>query len=303
MAVFDWEPYQPGQGWARNSLYAKELTFLVEVGNLPAPGRNNCELSVEGPYGREIGLHHFSTVLLVAQGIGIAAAMPQVMSIVERYASDSATRRQMRAQPLERQSLHRDKTCRLNLYWVLTSSADIHWINGALRRLAAIDEAKNILKIWIFDQSTELAANIHEMDEKHKELFVICEAPWYATLKSFMAYHSNAHPGKCAIAVSGSLDFRQKISEIMLHLNLSSYFEFDYQPRDLDSRAGIAPREPSKSEPAIASDGGNGKGAQTTLLPPPLKLRAQHAPPTLERTGDSRREVSVAGEVGTSSFV
>lgn len=142
MAVFDWEPYQPGQGWARNSLYAKELTFLVEVGNLPAPGRNNCELSVEGPYGREIGLHHFSTVLLVAQGIGIAAAMPQVMSIVERYASDSATRRQMRAQPLERQSLHRDKTCRLNLYWVLTSSADIHWINGALRRLAAIDEAK-----------------------------------------------------------------------------------------------------------------------------------------------------------------
>lgn len=99
----------------------------------------------------------------------------------------------------------------------------------------------------------------------------------------------------------------------MLHLNLSSCFEFDYQPRDLDSRAGIAPREPSKSEPAIASDGGNGKGAQTTLLPPPLKLRAQHAPPTLERTGDSRREVyvvrthahyrSVAGEVGTSSFV
>lgn len=142
MAVFDWKPYQPRQGWVRNSLYAKELTFLVEVRNMPALGRDDCELSVEGPYGREIGLHHFSTVLLAAQGTGIAAAMPQVMAIVERYASDSAMRRQMRSQPLERQSLYKDKTSRLNLYWVLTSPADIHWIKGALSRLAAIDETK-----------------------------------------------------------------------------------------------------------------------------------------------------------------
>lgn len=142
MAVFDWEPDTPENGWTRDSLYVKELRFLIEVRNLPAFGRRGCELYVEGPYGRDLGLHHCSTVLLAAHGVGIAAVMPQVMSIVERYASDSASRRQMRSKPFEQRSLHRDKTSRLNVYWVLTDAADIEWIKGALRRLAGIDETK-----------------------------------------------------------------------------------------------------------------------------------------------------------------
>ncbi|XWW92451.1 hypothetical protein V2A60_003791 [Cordyceps javanica] len=292
MVLFDWKPYKPGQGWARNSLYAKELTFLVEDHNMPTLGRDDCELLVEGPYGREIGLHRFSTVLLAAQGTGIAAAMPQVMAIVERYASDSAMRRQMRSQPFERQTLYRDKTSRLNLYWVLTSSADIHWIQGALSRLAAIDETKNILKIWIFDPTNQLAAEIREMNEEQKALFVV---------------------------LSGTLDFRRKISELAsLQPHRSRYVEFDYQPRD--GRGGVETVS-SKSESAIATDvsvgvaaandEASGVRAQATLLPPPLKLREASA--TRGRTADSRREVhvvrthahyrSVVGEMGNTSFV
>ena len=121
--------------------------------------------------------------------------------------------------------------------------------------------------------------------------------------------------------MSGTLDFRRKISEMAsLQPHRSRYVEFDYQPRDGRGLETVS-SEASKSESAIATDvsagvaaandEASGVRAQATLLPPPLKLREASA--TRERTADSRREVhvvrthahyrSVVGEMGNTSFV
>jgi NAD(P)H-flavin reductase len=83
-----WHPFMiswwyPDQGNMNIVLIVEQKRgFTASLGNI---GANEIRAFIDGPYGRELHLDSYSTVLLFASGVGIAGQLPCVKQLLEDY--------------------------------------------------------------------------------------------------------------------------------------------------------------------------------------------------------------------------
>lgn len=111
-----------------------DLTFFVEPrGGLTRELERELQLSrfprpltvwFDGPYGLDLHLEQYETVMLAAKGIGIAGVLPYARHLLQRRFRDSKIKELLRlaATPNKQHlqnSLHRDATRKVDLFWEL----------------------------------------------------------------------------------------------------------------------------------------------------------------------------------------
>ena len=107
----------------------KDFEFLIQPSTLPlaASVLRERHVTLKGPYNEKLGLGEYETVILTAEGIGIAGVLPFMLSLVERIDRDRKKKaRQTWIRSAEglsgkSDSLNNDKTRKLDLYWKLDS--------------------------------------------------------------------------------------------------------------------------------------------------------------------------------------
>lgn len=160
MMVYSWEASKA------RSRSAQSLSFLVQ--NAPSLSSilesAKAKVWLDGPYGRNLRLEHFNTVVLVAEGMGITGVLPFALSIAQRRGDDVALKnlmaqkqRQTKAQRRgedatwkdstkmrddDGRKFHRDSTKRLTVFWAMEDSSHINWIQEHASIIAGLDPAK-----------------------------------------------------------------------------------------------------------------------------------------------------------------
>ena len=133
--------------WPRQGHSVTQLSFLVQDRPQFAPLAQHVQISasLEGPYGRDLQLNKFSTVCLVAKGMGIAATLPLAFSLAERRFHDNEKKSLLKRDYHKghgcssQANLHRDCTRRLNFFWVLENNYEIDWASKILEDLMGMD--------------------------------------------------------------------------------------------------------------------------------------------------------------------
>lgn len=149
MMVYGWEAASPAATWKRNSKHMKGLTFLVQdrpqLSNLLS--KPDIAVTVDGPYGRDPQLHKFDTVSLIAEGIGILGILPLVIYLAERNYHDSGAKEIVRKYVAAGEtpdndllsSIHRDRTRRIDVIWIMRDTCEFSWAIEKLEYLAKLD--------------------------------------------------------------------------------------------------------------------------------------------------------------------
>ena len=99
-----------------------EMAFLV-LHSRPLESlrfRKNERLLIDGPYGQDLNLEYFESVMLAAHGAGILGVLSIARRLWERRRSDDALRR-------------------VNIFWSLEQSSQGKWAATYLRRLQKLD--------------------------------------------------------------------------------------------------------------------------------------------------------------------
>lgn len=121
--------------WWDYPMAAKSLSFLIQ----PQSGitseltsRTSIRtVTVDGPYGKDLHLDKYETVILIAQGIGIAGILSHVRHMADRKAlPDEYWAYQYR---------HGLITRKIDVYWVLEDNDQEEWITDWIKHLHESD--------------------------------------------------------------------------------------------------------------------------------------------------------------------
>ncbi|KKY22692.1 putative ferric-chelate reductase [Phaeomoniella chlamydospora] len=126
---------------SKNPFTVPKVYLLVAAGS-GFTGEPELEALVEGPYGRELDLESYGTVLLFATGIGIAGQLPYVTQLLEGYHDCKV------------------KTRRIALFWELDSELHAAWVADMMKELLRRD-TKRILDIRLFILGNFLSNQTH----------------------------------------------------------------------------------------------------------------------------------------------
>ncbi|KAM3066447.1 hypothetical protein ACMFMG_012033 [Clarireedia jacksonii] len=124
---------------------ATELSFLIEPQNgisADLTSRNYVRnVKVDGPYGEDLKLHDYETVILVAKGIGIAGLIPYTRSLTYRRLNTDKDYDTYRRGLITR---------KIDLYWVLDDNSEQQWVHEWFNKLRGKDSKNLILNCSCF---------------------------------------------------------------------------------------------------------------------------------------------------------
>jgi hypothetical protein len=107
--------------------HATSLSFVIEsnrgLSQKLAQLSTITQMSLIGPYGQNLSLERYETVILVAQGIGIASLLPQACHLARwRSYTNLANRKAV-------------MTRKLDIYWVLEANYQDQWVADYLKEI------------------------------------------------------------------------------------------------------------------------------------------------------------------------
>ena len=127
-----------------NTLFAKALTFLIK--DKPALSSiltKEPTVILDGPYGQDLRLERFSTIILIAEGIGISSILPIALSLAQRKDNIRIRKDRVRAGELEEGAqLYYNNTTKVTLIWAMDNSAHINWVIDYCSTLVELDKKK-----------------------------------------------------------------------------------------------------------------------------------------------------------------
>ena len=126
-----------------------DLTFLVSHQDRRSRSfhpEKDHKLFLDGPYGRDLGLQHYETVILAAKGIGIVGVLGSALHLLERQKHDAAMKRQ--ASKTSKPHLFRDTTRKVDIFWSLEHKSQEEWVASELRSLQELDTA-NVGSLYV----------------------------------------------------------------------------------------------------------------------------------------------------------
>ena len=135
---------EPGQFLAGS---ATDLLFLIDNnGNNPRwvdfAVKGN-RLRMDGPYGKDLMLHRFETVVLTAQGSGIVGILPFALHLAARRRHDDDGRDKAARLRDSNDPVFRDLTRKVDLIWWLDRNDQVKLVANELKALQRVD-AKNV---------------------------------------------------------------------------------------------------------------------------------------------------------------
>ena len=118
---------------------ARNLTFLIEPrdGITARLEEENIlrDLFIDGPYGQDLRLERYETVLLIAKGIGIAGVLSYAKQLIW-WKSNIAQQRRV-------------TTRKLDLYWELDSNDQERWVGSYLKQLQEKNDSVHMVTSFI----------------------------------------------------------------------------------------------------------------------------------------------------------
>jgi hypothetical protein len=114
LTLHGWNPSEPSQ-WHGGRRRMSELSFMIESRHLsPKLLEKETTVTIEGPYGKNLGLERFDHVVLVAEGNGIAACIPLVVAILEKIGD-------------RKDKSSSESSKRITLFWATTDTSQQKW--------------------------------------------------------------------------------------------------------------------------------------------------------------------------------
>jgi predicted ferric reductase len=125
------------------------VTFLIQPqsGLTAELGRRSLShVFLDGPYGQDIRLEDYDTVMLVAKGIGIAGVLPYARFLAERRHLDKQIKDSRKTDGALAGQLYRDQTRKVDLFWKLDDNREEAWVSEYLDQLRVLDnKVKNYI--------------------------------------------------------------------------------------------------------------------------------------------------------------
>jgi hypothetical protein len=123
--------------WWDDSMKAMNLSFLIQ----PHQGisaelakRNYLQhVVMDGPYGSNLQLEKYETVILVAKGIGIAGILPYARHMTYRRVSKDKNHEAYRKGLITR---------KLDVFWIMDDNSQQDWLSGWMAELQSKDSEK-----------------------------------------------------------------------------------------------------------------------------------------------------------------
>lgn len=113
--------------WWDNSAEAVALSFLIQaqrgLSMTLATRKTIRSVILDGPYGSDLRMENYETVLLFAKGIGIAGVLPYALSLVERKTHEDGSYRRGQM------------TRKVDLIWILEENCQEQWISAWIEKL------------------------------------------------------------------------------------------------------------------------------------------------------------------------
>lgn len=138
MSAFFWS-LPPGD------VSTRDLHFLVQRrGSLARLNVGREDVSIEGPYGKNLRAETYETVILVAEGIGIAGVLPYALHLAQRRQHDQRFK-------ATNTPLFRDVTRKVDLLWKLNENEEERWCEDELVELMGMDskKASSSSSLWV----------------------------------------------------------------------------------------------------------------------------------------------------------
>lgn len=99
-------------------------------------------LLLDGPYGRDLHLQKYETVVLTARGKGITSILPLMLHLTARKKHDDDIRTRFGSEATP-DSMFLDVTRKVDLIWILDKNEEQDWVGNQLKELQALD-AENV---------------------------------------------------------------------------------------------------------------------------------------------------------------
>ncbi|KAH6871699.1 hypothetical protein B0T10DRAFT_533442 [Thelonectria olida] len=162
------------------------ISFLLTRRGSHARSLLNIErgqkILLDGPFGQDLGLESYENVIFLAKGVGIAGVLPLVLQLTERWGHDNGVRTKLQQlskkiqilsmkerdatgterdeiiqkkgalmvekESLSRESLFRDATKKIVLFWSLEHNSQMEAVGRYLKRLQELDPDNKLLVVW-----------------------------------------------------------------------------------------------------------------------------------------------------------
>ena len=188
----------------RQSRYLRQLR-TIEKGD---------RMLLDGPYGKDLQLYRYETVILTAKGMGIVSVLPMALHLAARKEYDDSVRSQFDPDEgpsvgLATAPIFRDATRRIDLLWRLEHNNQDQWVADQLKALQDLDPRQVMLLVWCiypkpqtteppFQEAPHWSAVYPEKGQSMAE----AEAP-YSFDKALS--HEVLMPGRCIVVGMNSL--------------------------------------------------------------------------------------------------
>ncbi|KAL6409089.1 hypothetical protein AUP68_05458 [Ilyonectria robusta] len=138
--------------WSKPDQYVtgktSDLTFLIS-----RTGGHHCKslgsvlpgqrLRLDGPYGKDLQLHTFETVVLTAKGLGISGVLPFALHLAGRKRHDNRVRDKSARLRDSSEPVFSDLSRNVDLIWWLEHDDQDKWVGDQLRSLQQVDAKNN----------------------------------------------------------------------------------------------------------------------------------------------------------------
>ncbi|KAK2471634.1 hypothetical protein H9L39_16625 [Fusarium oxysporum f. sp. albedinis] len=130
---------------------ASDLTFLISrtighhrrsLGSIFPESR----LRLDGPYGKDLKLHTFETVVLTAKGLGISGILPFALHLAARKRHDNGLRDKSARLRDSSEPVFGDLSRHVDLIWWLEHDDQDRWVHDQLQSLQEVDN--KFLIVW-----------------------------------------------------------------------------------------------------------------------------------------------------------
>ncbi|KAJ4248080.1 hypothetical protein NW762_012850 [Fusarium torreyae] len=224
---------------------ASDLTFLMtrtgHHANSLGSVSSGDSLRLDGPYGRDLRLYRFETVVLTAKGMGIVGVLPFALQLAGRRRRDDEARSRHARLRDSSEPVFADFSRNVDLIWWLEHNDQDQWVTDQLRSLQELD-SQNLLVVWC----------VYPKRKKGSKPF---EKNAYWSTRSNFGFDSFSrelrqearYPGETIVVASGEAKFVDRIRNIVLQ-NITSKRSIQFTNVDFVA-SPVSPSYPADDRP------------------------------------------------------
>ncbi|KAI1340611.1 hypothetical protein F5Y15DRAFT_45284 [Xylariaceae sp. FL0016] len=215
----------------QGSGYSSDLVFLMyRQGTLSALTRREGSFQrviLDGPYGQDLRLHDYENVMLVAKGPGIAGVLPHALHLAGRRMHDM---KYDIDEQRERSARFRDKTRKVDLFWVLEDNSQQKWLREEFRSLQKLDPRNVLLCIWCIFPSPKRRDPPFKANRYWRCFYPRPDSDFYqnGVIKELSA--SEDSPGRSIVVCCGEPSFTGQVRGEVVRKALMEFVEVEYRP-------------------------------------------------------------------------